>query len=70
MTENHGATRKPIRDGRWARIAENWIAVVFLMAAIIGAALFITALGGGFAGWALIAAAVTMALLIGGILAA
>ncbi|MFC9553967.1 hypothetical protein ACFTWF_24290 [Rhodococcus sp. NPDC056960] len=40
------------------------------MAGLIGAALCITARGGGFEGWAVIAAVVTMVSLVGGILAA
>lgn len=54
---------------RWIKTAQNRTAVVMLMAGIVAAGLFITALAGGFEGWVWIAAAATVILLGGGFLA-
>lgn len=53
---------------RWIKSAKNRTAVVLLMTGIVAAALFITALAGGFAGWAWIAGIATVALFAGGFL--
>lgn len=54
---------------RWIKTAKNRTAVVMLMSGIVAAGLFITALAGGFEGWVWIAAAATVVLIGGGILA-
>lgn len=60
------AEKKNAPGPRWIKTAQNRTAVVMLMAGIVAAGLFITALAGGFEGWVWIAAAATIILLGGG----
>nr|WP_225726766.1 MULTISPECIES: hypothetical protein [unclassified Nocardia] len=49
-----------IEDGR------NWPGIILIFVGVVAAALTLTAAGYGFAGWAVIAAIVTVVCLIGG----
>ncbi|ORI16379.1 hypothetical protein [Rhodococcus sp. 1168] len=53
---------------RWIKTAENRIGIIMLMAGVVAAGLLITALAGGFSGWAWIAGAATVVLIGGGFL--
>lgn len=61
------AEKKTPSGPRWIKTAQNRTAVIMLMAGVVAAALFITALAGGFEGWVWIAAAATIILVGGGI---
>lgn len=63
MAEN---TNEP--GPRWIKTTQNRIGVVLMMAGVVAAALFITALAGGFEGWVWIAAAATVLLIGAGFL--
>jgi hypothetical protein len=52
----------------WIKTAENRAAVIMLMTGVVAAAMFLTALGSGFGGWALIAGIAAVVLIGGGAL--
>ncbi|WP_072804923.1 hypothetical protein [Rhodococcoides yunnanense] len=61
-------SEKKARSSRWVKDAENRTAIVLLMGTVVAAGLFLTALGGGFEGWAVIAGVAAVVLLAGGLL--
>ncbi|MDJ0394641.1 hypothetical protein QMK17_15055 [Rhodococcus sp. G-MC3] len=63
-----GPDKENTTGPRWIKTAENRSGVVLMMAGIVAAALFITALAGGFEGWVWIAAGATVVLVVGGFL--
>ncbi|SNT05471.1 hypothetical protein [Rhodococcoides kyotonense] len=63
MTQPRNAANR-----RWIKTAENRAAVIMLMTGVVAAALFLTALGSGYGGWATIAGLAAVVLIGGGFL--
>ncbi|OZC52263.1 hypothetical protein CH267_19995 [Rhodococcus sp. 06-621-2] len=62
------AKNKTAPGPRWIKTAENRTGIILVMSGIVAAALFITALAGGFEGWVWIAGIATIVLVASGVL--